>query len=32
MGLEMSGQSAAVKTRHERGFKPHHFPVSTLCL
>lgn len=32
MGLEMNGQSAAIRARHERVFKPHHFPVSTLHL
>lgn len=32
MGPEMNGQSAAVRARHERVFKAHRFPVSTLCL
>ena len=32
MGPEMNGQSAAIRVRHERVFKPRRFPVSTLRL
>lgn len=32
MGLEMNGQSAAIRARHERIFKHCHFPVSALHL